>query len=61
MDPSTLSARICECIDDLSLLLDQIYKFPQKQRENYFDRIQTMKNRLLTLKANIRECNTTIT
>ena len=49
--------RICECINDLGLLLDQIYKFPQKQREQYFDRIQNMKNKLLLLKSNFRDNN----
>ena len=28
----TLDDQICECIDELARLLDQIYKFPQKQR-----------------------------
>ena len=36
-------------------MLDQLYKFPQKQRETYFDRIQSMKNKLLLLKTNFRE------
>ena len=44
-------------MDDLGLLLDQIYKFPQKQRENYFEKIQSLKNKLLILKGNLRENN----
>lgn len=58
MDIDLVTIRISECIDDLSLLLDQIYKFPQKQREAYYEKIQSMKNKLLMLKANLRECNT---
>ena len=47
--------RISECLDDLGLLLDQIYKFPQKQREAYFDKIHSLKNKLLMLKSTLRE------
>jgi hypothetical protein len=36
MDIETLSVRLSECLDDLSLLLDQLYKFPQRQREAFF-------------------------
>ncbi len=54
MKAETLVERIAECIDDLGLLLDQIYKFSQKERENYFERIQAMKNKLLTLKSTVR-------
>jgi hypothetical protein len=50
--------RISECIDDLGLLLDQIYKFPPKPREAFFEKIQTLKNRLLLLKSQAREPNT---
>lgn len=50
----TIALRISECVDDLGLLLDQIYKFPQKQRENYFEKIQSLKNKLLSLKTNLR-------
>ena len=46
--------RISECLDDLGLLLDQIYKFPQKQREAYFDKIHSLKNKLLMLKSTLR-------
>ena len=61
MHIETLTQRISECVDDLGLLLDQIYKFPQKHRESYFERIQNMKNKLLTLKGNTRESNTSLT
>jgi len=54
MQLETIVTRISECIDDLGCLLDRIYKFPQKQRELYFDKIQSMKNKLLTLKTNVR-------
>lgn len=57
LEPEIVLNRICECINDLGLLLDQIYKFPQKQREQYFDRIQNMKNKLLLLKSNFRDNN----
>lgn len=57
LEPETVLNRICECINDLGSLLDQIYKFPQKQREQYFDRIQNMKNKLLLLKSNFRDTN----
>jgi hypothetical protein len=50
-------AGISSCVDDLGLLLDQIYKFPERQREQYFVKIQGMKDKLLTLKANVRESN----
>jgi hypothetical protein len=56
MDLDTLSLRLSECLDDLGLLLDQLYKFPQKQREAYFEKIQSLKNRLLMLKSGLREC-----
>jgi len=54
MQVDTIALRISECIDDLGLILDQIYKFPQKQREQYFDKIQSMKNKLIVLKTNLR-------
>jgi hypothetical protein len=41
----------------LGLLLDQIYRFPQKQREQYFEKIQIMKDKLISLKGNLRESN----
>ena len=49
-----MNAKISECIDELALLLDQIYKFPQKQREHYYDRIQSMKNRLIHLRNHLK-------
>lgn len=61
MDTDTISLRISECIDDLSLLLDQIYKFPQKQREIYYEKITSLKNRLLMLKSTLRETNSSHT
>ncbi|CAM6002352.1 unnamed protein product [Sphagnum balticum] len=57
MQVETLMDRLSECVDDLGLLLDQIHRFPQKQRQGYFDRIQTLKDRLLSLKSSLRDQN----
>lgn len=45
--------RISECIDSLAVLLDLIHKFPQKQREGYLEKMQSLKNKLLQLKNNL--------
>ena len=57
MNVGELGRRISECIDELGLLLDRIYRFGQGQREGYFERIQSLKNKLMGLKANLRETN----
>lgn len=43
------------------MLLDQIYKFPQKQREIYYEKITSLKNKLLMLKGTLRETNSSNT
>ena len=53
-----LVERISQTVDELGRLLDQIYKFPPKPREAFFEKIQTLKNRLLLLKSQAREPNT---
>jgi hypothetical protein len=57
MDMEIIATRVSECIDDLGLLLDQIYKFPQRQREAYFEKIHALKNKLQVLKSGLREGN----
>lgn len=41
--------------------MDQIYKFPQKQREIYYEKITSLKNKLLMLKGTLRETNSSNT
>lgn len=54
---SNLSEKISDSNDDLGKLLDGIYKFPQKQRKQYFEKISSVKNQLAALKTNLKEMN----
>ena len=53
----SLLDKISESIDELGRLLDQIYKFPLKLREDYVNEIQSMKNKLITLKSAAKDSN----
>ena len=44
-------------MDDLSKLLDNIYQFPHRQRELFYERIQSLKQSLTVIKSSLREEN----
>lgn len=50
-----LNRKTSQCMDELAKLLDNIYQFPNRQRELYFERIQSLKQAITTLKSNIRD------
>ena len=53
-----LSHKINQCMDELSKLLDNIYQFPHRQRELYYERIQSLKQSLTVIKSSLKDANT---
>ena len=52
-----LGRKINQCMDELSSLLDSIYQFPHRQRELYYERIQSLKQSLTVIKSSLKETN----
>ena len=46
-----INKKISLCMDELSKLLDNIYQFPSRQRELYYERIQSLKQSLTILQS----------
>ena len=57
MQTPPLFDRLTTSLDELASLLDHIHKLPQTIRPIYFDKINTHKNKLLTLKHHLKPHN----
>ena len=52
---SELTKKLNHCMDELSKLLDNIYQFPHRQRELFYERIQSLKQSLTAIRTNLKE------
>lgn len=49
--------RMDDAIDDLAQLLDLLHRLPARQREAHLERMQGLKNKLISLKNNLTHAN----